>query len=125
METKPLKFVLINPTSPLWRVGSNEKPVSRSVFRFSMLPSLYVTAAMPSHVTSQIIDEDVEPIDFDTDADIIGVSFMTYNAPRAYEIGDRFRSKGKTVIFGGYHPSFMPDEDLYRRGGIQCSFNDS
>lgn len=118
METRPLKFVLINPTSPLWRVNSDEKPVNHSVFRFSMLPSLYVTASMPPHVSSQIIDEDVEPIDFDTDADIIGVSFMTYNAPRAYEIGDRFRAKGKTVIFGGYHPTFMPEEAIQHADAI-------
>ena len=43
---------------------------------------------------------------------------MTYNAPRAYEIGDRFRSKGKTVIFGGYHPSFMPDEAIQHADAI-------
>jgi len=118
METKPLKFVLINPTSPLWRVESNQKPVNHSVFRFSMLPSLYVTAAMPPHVSCKIVDEDVEPIDFDTDADIIGVSFMTYNAPRAYEIGDIFRAKGKTVIFGGYHPTFMPEEAIQHADSI-------
>lgn len=118
METKPLQFVLINPTSPLWRVNGNQKPVNHSVFRFSMLPSLYVTASMPPHVQCRIVDEDVEPIDFNTDADIIGVSFMTYNAPRAYEIGDAFRAKGKTVIFGGYHPTFMPDEAIQHADAV-------
>lgn len=35
----------------------------------------------------------------------------TYNAPRAYEIANRFRGeKGKPVIVGGYHPTFMPDQ---------------
>jgi radical SAM superfamily enzyme YgiQ (UPF0313 family) len=61
-------------------------------------------------VTTRIIDEDVEPIDFDTDADVVGISFMTYNAPRAYEIADRFRRTGKPVIVGGYHPTFVPQE---------------
>lgn len=70
-----------------------------------MLSSLYVAAAMPPYVETKIIDEDVEPIDFETDADLIGVSFMTYNAPRAYAIADRFRrEKGKPVIFGGHPP---------------------
>ena len=103
-----LKFLLINPTSPLWRVNGSQRPVNSSVFRFSMLPSLYVAASMPSYVKTEIIDEDVEPINLNTDADIIGISFMTYNAPRAYELGDLFRARGKTVIFGGYHPSFKP-----------------
>ena len=63
-----------------------------------MLPSLYVAASMPSNVETRILDEDVEPVDFNTHADLIGISFMTYNAPRAYEIADRFRKKGKTDI---------------------------
>jgi len=111
-ENSHIKFVLINPTSPLWRVNKNERPVKSKTFRFSMLPSLYVAASMPHYVDTKIIDEDVEAIDFNIDADIIGVSFMTYNAPRAYEIGDRFRAKGKKVIFGGYHPTFMPEEAI-------------
>lgn len=66
---------------------------------------------MPPYVETRIIDEEVEPVDFETDADLIGISFMTYNAPRAYEIADRFRGeKGKPVIVGGYHPTFMPEE---------------
>jgi len=109
-----VKLLLINPTAPQWRAHSNNMPYKRTkVFRFSMLSSLYVAAAMPSYVDTQIVDEDVEPIDFDTDADIIGISFMTFNAPRAYEIAERFRKeKSKTVIFGGYHPSFMPEEAI-------------
>lgn len=109
-----VKLLLINPTAPQWRAHNNHIPYRRTkVFRFSMLSSLYVAAAMPPYVHTQIIDEDVEPIDFDTDADIIGISFMTFNAPRAYEIADKFRKeKFKTVIFGGYHPSFMPEEAI-------------
>ena len=76
-----------------------------------MLSSLYVAAAMPAQVETRILDEEVEPVDFDSGADLIGISCMTFNAPRAYEIADRFRlQKRKTVILGGYHPTFMPDE---------------
>lgn len=115
---KKIKFLLINPTSPLWRVQKNQAPKNSSVFRFSMLPSLYVAASMPGNVECEIVDEDIEPIDFNTDAEIIGVSFMTYNAPRAYEIGDAFRKKGKTVIFGGYHPTFMQQEAIQHADAI-------
>jgi radical SAM superfamily enzyme YgiQ (UPF0313 family) len=106
-----IKFVLINPTSATWRVQAGERARGSRFFRFSMLSSLCVAAAMPSYVETKIIDEEIEPIDFETDADVIGISFMTYNAPRAYEIADRFRhEKGKPVILGGYHPTFMPEE---------------
>lgn len=118
MSHKKVKFLLINPTSPLWRVKANQRPVNSGVFRFSMLPSLYVAASMPHYVETKIVDEDVEPVDFNTDADLIGISFMTYNAPRAYEIADIFRAKGKTVIFGGYHPTFMPEEAIQHADSI-------
>jgi hypothetical protein len=106
-----IKFLLINPASPTWRVQAGERARGSRFFRFSMLSSLSVAACMPPHVETRIIDEEVEPIDFETDADMIGISFMTYNAPRAYEIADRFRQEmGKPVIFGGFHPTFMSEE---------------
>jgi len=108
---RKLKFLLINPTAPEWRVkGAGRPDDSTKPFRFSMLSSLYVAAAMPHYVETKIVDEDIEQIDFNTDADLVGISFMTFNAPRAYEIADRFRAAGKKVIVGGYHPTFMPEE---------------
>jgi radical SAM superfamily enzyme YgiQ (UPF0313 family) len=78
-----------------------------------MLSSLYVAAAMPPGVETQLIDEEIREIDFDTDADLIGITFMTYNAPRAYAIADRFRyERHKPVVVGGYHPTFLPEEAI-------------
>jgi radical SAM superfamily enzyme YgiQ (UPF0313 family) len=105
-----IRFLLINPTSPLWRTDRPGTVRGPRAFRFSMLSSLYVAAAMPPGVTTRIVDEDVEPVDFNAEADVVGLSFMTYNAPRAYEIADEFRRRGRTVVFGGYHPSFLPEE---------------
>ncbi len=107
---RPIRFLLVNPTSPLWRVERPGAYRGPRTFRFSMLSSLYVAAATPAYVETRIVDEDVEPVDFEADVDLVGVSFMTFNAPRAYEIADEFRRRGRTVIFGGYHPSFMPEE---------------
>lgn len=117
-DKENIKFLLINPTSPLWRIKANQPPANSRVFRFSMLPSLYVAASMPSYVETKILDEDVEPVNFDLDVDLIGISFMTFNAPRAYEIADEFRSRGKKVIFGGYHPTFMPGEAIQHADAI-------
>jgi hypothetical protein len=63
------RFLLINPTSPLWQARPDASPRGSRFFRFSMLTSLYVAAALPAHVEAHIVDEDVEPIDFDDDAD--------------------------------------------------------
>lgn len=107
-----IRLDLISPTASVWRAQRKGKTRGPRVFRFSMLPSLAVAASMPEGVETRIIDENVEPIDFDTDADLIGISFMTFNAPRAYEIAARFRDRGKTVIFGGFHPTFLPYEAI-------------
>jgi radical SAM superfamily enzyme YgiQ (UPF0313 family) len=77
-----------------------------------MLSSLSVAAAMPHGVEVRILDEDIEPIDFDAPADLVGISCMTYNAPRAYEIADRFRAQRTPVILGGYHPTLLPQEAI-------------
>ncbi len=105
-----LSFLLVNPTSPLWRARAAGRTRGARSHRFSMLTSLYVAAAMPPGTRTRLVDEDVEPIDFDFPADLVGLSLMTYNAPRAYEVADEFRRRGRTVVMGGYHPSFMPDE---------------
>lgn len=60
----------------------------------------------------EIIDEHFDDIPFDTPADLIGIGFMTLHAPRAYQIGDEFRKRGKKVVMGGIHASTLPEETL-------------
>ena len=114
-----VKFLLICPTSPERRVeqGGGPNRATRT-FRISMLPSLSVAAAMPSYVDTKILDEDVEAIDFAARVDLVGISCMTSNALRAYEIADAFRQRGIPVIMGGYHPTFMPQEALQHADAI-------
>lgn len=84
-----------------------------------MLTSLAVAAALPEGVDVRIVDEEVQAVDFDTDTDLVGISFMTFNAPRAYQIADIFRlQKGKKVIMGGFHPSFMPQEAIQHADAV-------
>lgn len=46
------------------------------------------------------------------DADIIGISTITPTAVSAYKLADHFRAQGKTVIMGGSHVTFLPEEAL-------------
>ncbi|GAB4261261.1 MAG: hypothetical protein Kow0092_10670 [Deferrisomatales bacterium] len=45
-------------------------------------------------------------------ADVVGISSTTSTAPRAYALARRAREAGKTVILGGPHVTFLPEEAL-------------
>lgn len=60
----------------------------------------------------EIIDEGVQAVPEDFQADIVGISATTPNAPRAYQIADMARKKGMTVVIGGFHAALMPEEAL-------------
>ena len=44
------------------------------------------------------------------EVDLVGISTMTYLAPRAYEIAAKFRARGVKVVIGGIHASMCPEE---------------
>ena len=74
---------------------------------------LAVAATIPTDKYEVVLtDENIEPIDFELKADLVGISAMTSYVKRGYEIADAFRARGIPVIMGGVHPSFMTDEAL-------------
>lgn len=79
------------------------------------LPSLslkQVAAATPPEWEVLLVDEVQEELDFSGDYDLVGITAMTHQAVRAYQIADRFRSQGVPVVLGGIHPTVLPDEAL-------------
>jgi radical SAM superfamily enzyme YgiQ (UPF0313 family) len=74
---------------------------------------LAVAGAIPRDRYEVLLtDENIEPIDFELEADLVGISAMTSYVKRGYEIADAFRGRGVPVVMGGVHPSFMPHESL-------------
>jgi radical SAM superfamily enzyme YgiQ (UPF0313 family) len=71
-----------------------------------------VMACTPRSVDVHMIDEYLEPIDYDVRSDIIALSAKTSCVTYAYEVARRFREKGKRVVLGGIHASLRPDEAL-------------
>ena len=67
-----------------------------------------VAALAPADWQVTICEEYVEPIDFDTDADFIGLTGKVIQGQRMNEVADIFRQRGKTVIIGGPHASLSP-----------------
>ena len=77
------------------------------------LPSLslkQVAAATPPEWEVVLADEVHEEVPFDGRFDLVGITAMTHQALRAYEIADRFRAGGTPVVLGGIHPTVLPDE---------------
>ena len=104
-----MKILLILPAGERIRVTHESPEVPRrEMLRFSVLSLTTVAAVTPAGHDVQIVDENVEPLSFDADTDLVGVTFMTALAPRAYEIAREFKRRGKTVIGGGYHPTSKP-----------------
>lgn len=74
------------------------------------LSLLTVEAVTPPGWQVDIYDERVEQIDPDKiEADIVGLTTMTYMAPRSFEIARAMKARGKTVVMGGYFPTLSPE----------------
>lgn len=71
-----------------------------------------LAAMTPSHWTVEVKLEVVDEIDFESDADIIGIGTMGHATFRGIEIATEFRKRGKLVMMGGYMASIVPDEAL-------------
>ena len=89
-----MKFLLIYPK---W-----EKLDRQTRFILPPHGPVVMAAALPADVEVQFIDENVEPLDVNTDADFVGISTMlTAQVKRSWEIADAFRARGIKVICGG------------------------
>jgi radical SAM superfamily enzyme YgiQ (UPF0313 family) len=77
-----------------------------------------IAAITPKNIEVEIVDENVEQIDFDDRVDLVGISFMTSLAPRAYQIADEYRKRGITVVLGGIHASMLPEEAIQHADSI-------
>ncbi len=120
MPRDSLKVLLISPNNPFncYRVPAFPKWASwftRNMHfgQGGVFPGLnlaILASLTPSDIEVRIIDESVEPIDFEADCDLVGVTAMTNMAPAAYYIADKFRARGKTVVLGGVHVTVCPDE---------------
>jgi len=71
---------------------------------------LTVGALTPRDLKVELIDENIESIDFDEDYDLVAISSMTQQAIRAYQIADEFRKRKVKVVIGGIHPTMLPEE---------------
>jgi len=98
-----MKILLIIP-------HPNPKRSIFSKFQYPCLTLQQIAGITPREHDVEIVDERYEKIRFDNHYDIVGISCLTYNSLRGYEVADIFRKKGVPVVFGGYHASLLPNE---------------
>ena len=100
-----MKILLISPTIDA------EKRTNKGL----MMPqlALYILEGLtpPEHEV-KIIEEETDHVDLEQECNLVAISCMTANAPRAYELCQEFKKRGKTVILGGVHPTILPEEAL-------------
>lgn len=99
-------LLLIAPLAPKSLMGGD------FFFRMPCLGLLKVAALTPPGWRVKIVDEKVENLDLEQEADLVGLTAMTPTVNRAYEIADHFRGRGCPVAMGGMHVSQMPAEAL-------------
>jgi len=81
---------------------------------FSYLLAVPVLISLtPKEHEIRVFDENIEDIDYEWEADLIGISVRTMYAHRAYEIAGRFRKRGVRTVLGGIHPSLCTEEALH------------
>jgi radical SAM superfamily enzyme YgiQ (UPF0313 family) len=99
------KLLLITASSP--EIRRVRRP---RVLNFQQITMPYLAARVPPGWDVFHIDEEAEEIDWNTDANVIGITFHTPSAFHAYDIAGRFRSQGKCVVLGGPHVTLLPQE---------------
>ena len=103
-----MKIRLIDPAYEHSYISHSQKVIKTIWFAHLTLTTL--AALTPQDIEVKITDENVEPIDFEEDVDLVGVTGMVMHASRAYQIAQKFRQKGIPVVMGGPHASSLPLE---------------
>ena len=82
-------------------------------YRRALVPSLALAILdrlTPKQHAVRIVNDVVAPIDFEGDYDLVGLTALTTQSERAYQIADQFRQRGVPVVLGGMHASMLPEE---------------
>jgi len=108
-----MRVILISPApeSYIWRK-------KRAAFTLPPLALPLLAAITPRGIEVQLINEAVEDVDLNLQADLMGLSVMTATSTRAYALADHFRSRGIKVVMGGIHPSILPEEALQHSDSV-------
>jgi len=117
-----MKIYLVAPKNPesFWTFDRILPSLNKKcVFPNLSLPT--VAGITPRQHEVVLCDENVEAVDFDTDADIVGLTGYVVHKQRILKMAAEFRRRGKFVVAGGPFASLCPEE---LRGKVDVIFVD-
>ncbi len=117
-----MKIYLVTPKNPpsFWTYDQILPTIGKECI-FPNLSMPTVAGLTPREHEVVLCDENVEPIDFDVDADIVGVTGYIVHRSRMLEIIEEFHRRGRFVVVGGPYASLCPEE---LRGRCEVLFVD-
>jgi radical SAM superfamily enzyme YgiQ (UPF0313 family) len=114
------RLLLVNPYADIKQYVSNygftrliRKKASTTPLALPLLAAL-----TPPHWDVGIIDEELEPLSPDINADLVGITALSNTADRAYAIADSMRTRGIAVVMGGPYVSCNVDEALTHANSV-------
>src|SRR5210317_914431 len=112
-----MKIVLISPKGPLYR---HKGGIFKKSLRYQPLTLTTLAALIPNELNAvvELVDEGIEEIPEDFEADLIGMTVITGTAKRSYELAKRYRKRGIPVVLGGPHVTLLPDEAMQHADSV-------
>ena len=82
------------------------------------LTTLAALAPRDLNIDFRLVDESIDAVPLDDQADLVGISVLTGTAPRAYALAKHFRLRGIPVVLGGVHVTIMPEEVMHHADSV-------
>ena len=109
-----MRLYLINPYNPHVTLLVSRESRWRRFFITRPLGLLSLASVTPAEWKTTVVDENciVPSYSAMPRPDLVGISMMTPQAPRTYELASYFRNCGVPVVLGGMHATTRPEEAM-------------
>ncbi len=112
-----MKIALVEAGLPTGNLAWKAWVDAKGRFAVPSVGLVSLASLVPDQDEVFIHDEKIQGPADELEADVVGISYKTMNASRAYGLADTYRSRGMRVVLGGLHATLCPDE-ASRHGDI-------
>lgn len=99
-------------------IGKKKDEKYIGTWKMEPLTIAVLKALTPENIETELFDDRIELIDYNTKTDLVVITVETYTAKRSYIIAKQFKDRGVPVVMGGYHVTLFPDEALINADSI-------